>query len=100
MRRGGFPGIAEGSPELSERAEKEADHVSEQLQGEPPDREDPLVDGFEESERALEEQATHGEGGGIPPEDVPAPEQLLDQEFGEADEVVPAEGRPDEGSEG
>ena len=105
--------------------------MSEQLQGEPPDREDPLVEeqseaaaaeagavggpgpepggdpaeqplieagqgeaeGFEESERALEEQATHGDGGGIPPEHVPAPEQPLDQEFGEADEVVPAEGK-------
>jgi len=58
------------------------------------------AEGFEESERALEEQASHGEGGGISPEDIAAPEPPLDDQFGEADEVVPADGRPDEGSEG
>jgi hypothetical protein len=56
------------------------------------------AEGFEEAEAALEESATHGERAGIPPEDIPEPEEPVDAEFGEADEVVPPEGRPDEGA--
>jgi hypothetical protein len=53
-------------------------------------------EGFEEAEADLEESAAHGERAGIPPEDLPEPEEPVDAEFGEADEVVPPEGRPDE----
>jgi hypothetical protein len=57
------------------------------------------AEGFEQAERALEESATHGDGGGIPTEDAGAPEEQAGSEYGEADEVVPAEGRPDEGAD-
>lgn len=56
-------------------------------------------EGFEEAEAELEERAAHGEPAGIPPEHLPEPEEPIDAEFGEADEVIPSEGRPDESTD-
>jgi hypothetical protein len=53
------------------------------------------AEGFEEAERELEENATHGDGRGFPSEDVPDPEADPDSEFGEADSAIPPDG-PDE----
>ena len=49
-------------------------------------------EGFEEAERELEENATHGDGRGFPEEDVPEPEEDADSEFAEADEAIPPDG--------
>jgi hypothetical protein len=52
-------------------------------------------EGFEEAERELEENATHGEGRGFPAEDVPAPEEDPGSEFSEADAPAPPDGPED-----
>jgi hypothetical protein len=38
-------------------------------------------EGFEEAERELEENATHGDGRGFPEEDIPEPEEATDAEI-------------------
>jgi hypothetical protein len=55
-------------------------------------------EGFEQAERALEEQATHGDGGGDPSVDAFTPEAESDESgaaYGEADE----EGDPDDATD-
>jgi hypothetical protein len=50
------------------------------------------AEGFEQSERELEEQATHGEGGGEPGDDAFAPEAESDRssaEYGDPDDLDP-----------
>ena len=73
-------------------AEREGDPAFEPLreagQGE--------SEGFEEAERELEENATHGDGRGFPEEDVPAPEEETDAEYAEADEEIPPDGPEEE----
>ena len=50
------------------------------------------AEGFEEAERELEENATHGNGRGFPSEDQPQPEEDPGSEFGEGDDVIPPDG--------
>ena len=50
------------------------------------------AEGFEEAERELEENATHGDGRGFPEEDVPDAEEDPGSEFAEADGPVPPDG--------
>jgi hypothetical protein len=106
----GEPPAQEGEPddprvrEEAEAAAAEAGAIGGRApEGDPAER--PLreagqgeSEGFEEAEAELEESAAHGERAGIPSEDLPEPEQPVSAEFGEADEVVPSEGRPDEGA--
>lgn len=52
------------------------------------------AEGFEEAERLLEENATHGEGGADPAQDAFPPEAESDAagtEYGEADEPRPSD---------
>lgn len=48
-------------------------------------------EGFELAEEELEENASHGNQRGFPERDVPPPEERVDAEYGEPDEL-PAEG--------
>jgi hypothetical protein len=82
--------------ELIQRRKEEERAVREAGGGE--------AEGFEEAERLLEENATHGEGGADPLVDRFTPEQESDRstaEYGEPDELESTEvdhdgdGRPD-----
>lgn len=49
-------------------------------------------EGFELAEKELEENASHGNSRGFPDDDVPAPEEPTDAEYGEADEETREDG--------
>jgi hypothetical protein len=88
--------------EESDAAASEAGAIGGRAPGDSDPAERPLkeagegeAEGFEEAERQLEENATHGEGRGFPAEDLPEPEESAGSEYGEADEPIPSDG-PDE----
>jgi hypothetical protein len=68
----------------------------------PPDTDDPALnplieagegeaEGFELAEKELEENAGHGDSRGFPREDIPAPEESTEVEYGEPDEPIPSD---------
>jgi len=89
--------------QLAEREAEEAAAEAAKIGGDAPDDGDdparrPLVEagegeaeGFELAERALEENASHGDQHRFPDRDAPPPEEREKAERGEADEAIPAD---------
>ena len=91
------------SDQLAEREAEEAAAEAARIGGAiPDDGDDPAqrplteagegeAEGFELAERALEENASHGDQHRFPDRDVPPPEEREQAERGEADEAIPTD---------
>jgi hypothetical protein len=101
---------AENDPRVAEeeqRAAAEAARIGGRYRPESDDpAQEPLAEagqgeaeGFELAEKELEESASHGDSRGFPDEDIPAPEEPTEAEYGEPDEPIPSDSSQSSGDE-